>query len=78
MELYKYLKKTPSAVPNPNDYLSGHMPSEAIPSGEMSGLVRQDIGQNRRTISTIRRRYASFPATKRFSSSIVSQSLSRC
>ena len=47
---YMYFKKAESlsALPNPNSYLSGCMPSEAISSDnrQMSGLVGQDTGQN--------------------------------
>ena len=53
MVLYKYFKKVPSALPNPNSSLSGRMPSEAIFSAnhEMSGLVHQDTGQNSKTMN---------------------------
>ena len=52
MALYKYFKKDPSALPDPNGSLSGRMPSarpsEAIFSAnrEVSGLVHKDTGQN--------------------------------
>ena len=79
MALYKYIKKAPSALQNPNNFISGCMPSEAISSAnhEMWGLVRQDTGQSSNTISTTRGQYASFSATKSLSSPITSQSLSR-
>ena len=77
--LYKYFKKAPGALPNPNGSPLGCMPSKAVSSAnlEMSGLVHQDTGQNSKTLNTTRGRYASFSATKSTSSSIVSQSLSR-
>ena len=68
MVLHKYFKKAPSALPNPNSALSDHMPPEAISSAnrETSGLVRQDTGQNSKTINTTRGRHASFSKTKTF------------
>ena len=80
MALYKYFKKTPSALSNSNGSLSGRMPPEAISSAncEMLALVHQDTRQNSKTINTTRGQYASFSTTKSLSSSVASQSLSRC
>ena len=60
MTLCRYFDKAPSALPNPNAPLSNHTPSEAISSAnrEVSGLVHQDTGQNRKTINTTRGPYA--------------------
>ena len=57
-----------SALTNPNSSLSGRIHSEAISSAnyEMSGLVRQDTGQNSKTISTPQGRYVSFSAKNAF------------
>ena len=48
MALYEYLKKVPSALPNPNDSLFGRLPSEAISSAnrELSELVHQNTVKN--------------------------------
>ena len=50
--LYKF-DKAPSALLNSNGSCSGRMPLEAISSANhnMSGLVRQDTGQNSKTIN---------------------------
>ena len=62
MALYKYFKKVPSALPNPNGPLSGRMPSEAISSAnhEMLALVHRDTGQFSKTINTTWGQYAKF------------------
>ena len=56
MALCKFFKKAPSALSNPNGSLSGRMPLEAIFSAtrEISVLVRQDTGQNGKTINKTR------------------------
>ena len=68
MALYKYFKKVPSALPNPNGSLSGRILSEAISSvnREMSGLVHQDTGQNSKTINTTRGQSLVSPQQKSF------------
>ena len=68
MALYKYFKKVPNALPNPNGSLSGRMLSETIFSAnrEMSGSVHQDTGQNGKTINMTQGQHSSFSATKIF------------
>ena len=68
MALYKYFKKAPSILQNPNGFLSGRMLLEAISSAnrEMLGLVHQDIGQNCKTINMTRSQYASLCNEKPF------------
>ena len=52
---YKYFKKAPSVLPNPDCSLLGHMLLEAISSvnSEMSGLLHQDTGQNSKTFTQL-------------------------
>ena len=61
------LDKAPSALPNPNGPLSNHMQSETISSTnrEVSGLVHQDTGQNRKSVKTTRGPYATFTADEK-------------
>ena len=71
MVLYKYFRKVPSALPNPNSSPWGHMPLEAISSAnrKILGLVHEDTVKNSKTITTTWGRYASSSTTKSLSSS---------
>ena len=65
MALYKYFKKSFSALPNPNSSLSGCMRSEAFFCHEMSRLFHQDTGQKSNKItSTTPGGYFSLSTTK--------------
>ena len=60
MTLFKYFKKAPNALPNPNGHFWHHTQSDAISPGKskVSVLVHQDAGQNIKAIYMTQGPYA--------------------